>query len=283
MATAPQPVHLLRFGIFEMDLIAGELRKNGIKVRLQEQPFTILTDLAMRPGELVTREELYSKLPRHGTYDPKHGLNNAILKIREALDDSEECPRFIETIRNRGYRFLPPVEFIHKDSPNCVSSPYLNEESFRQEISRLGTELLDTFSDRGLTGLLHRLNALIHQQAQHPDIYEAHILQSKIEEALDYSACSEQNRMKHRISLETAAEVFEDPQALSLNGEGSAWYTLGRVWRQFGPLRRPVLLMVSHYATPRQNGREDVRITSARKATRAERKAYDQASKKKRQ
>lgn len=283
MGTTPQPVHLLRFGVFEMNLTTGELRKNGIKIRLQEQPFTILTVLAMRSGELVTREELYAKLPKHGTYDAKGGLNNAIQKIREALDDSANTPRFIQTIPNRGYQFLVPVESIPKDSSDCDESRYLFGQSFVTEISQIHQELLGTSSQRVLTALLYQMDALIHQQSQHPDIHQAYALRDEIESAIDYCACSEQNRMKNGISFETAAEVFEDPQALSLNGHGSVWYTLGRAWRQFGPLRRPVLLMVSHHASVGQNGREEIRITAARKATQAERRAYEKASKKKRQ
>ena len=283
MATPPQPVHLLRFGVFEMNLTTGELRKNGTKIRLQEQPFTILTVLAMRSGELVSREELYAKLPKHGTYDAKGGLNNAIQKIREALDDSANTPRFIQTIPNRGYRFLVPVKFIPKGSFDCNAGLSLDGDSFQKEVSQIHQELLSTSSEHVLTALLHRVNGLINRQPEHPALYEAQMLQGKIEAAVDHCASSEQNRMNHGVSFETAAEVFEDPQALSLNGHGSVWYTLGRAWRQFGPLRRPVLLMVSHHASVGQNGQEEICITAARKATQAERRAYEKASKKKRQ
>jgi DNA-binding winged helix-turn-helix (wHTH) protein len=104
----------LRFGIFEIDPEARELRKNGLRVKLQDQPFKILTAMARRPGEVITREELYSELSSHSVYDFKHGLNNAIQKIREALGDSPENARFIETVRGRGYRFLPHVEVVNK-------------------------------------------------------------------------------------------------------------------------------------------------------------------------
>src|SRR5262245_66400715 len=103
--------HLLRFGIFEVDLHAGELRKNGLKVRLSGQPFHILSMLLEKPGQAVTREELQKKLWLDGTFvDFDHSLNTAINKIREVLGDSAENPRFVETLARRGYRFIAPVE-----------------------------------------------------------------------------------------------------------------------------------------------------------------------------
>ena len=101
----------LRFGTFELDLRAGELRKHGLRVRLQEQPFQILAMLLEHPGEVVTREELQKKLWPSDTFvDFDHGLNKAISKIREALGDSAESPRFVETVARRGYRFLAEVK-----------------------------------------------------------------------------------------------------------------------------------------------------------------------------
>ena len=87
----------LRFGVFEADLRTGELTKHGKRLRLQEQPFQLLAMLLEKPGELVTREELQGKLWPQTTVDFDHGLNKAISKIREALGDSAENPRFIET------------------------------------------------------------------------------------------------------------------------------------------------------------------------------------------
>src|ERR1700693_1720003 len=101
----------LRFGVFELDLRAGELRKHGLLVRLQEQPFQVLTMLLEHPGEVVTREELQKKLwPANTFVDFDHGLNKAINKIRDALGDSAESPRFVETVARRGYRFLAEVK-----------------------------------------------------------------------------------------------------------------------------------------------------------------------------
>src|SRR5581483_4525562 len=112
-ATPTSPANLVRFGIFELDLAAGELRKSGIRIRLQEQPFQVLSILVCRPGEIVTREELQQKLwPADTFVDFDHSLNTAINKLREALNDSAASPRYIETIPRRGYRFVAPVERV---------------------------------------------------------------------------------------------------------------------------------------------------------------------------
>jgi TolB-like protein/DNA-binding winged helix-turn-helix (wHTH) protein/Flp pilus assembly protein TadD len=113
----------LRFGVFELDLRAGELRKHGLRVRLQEQPFQLLAMMLEHPGEVVTREELQKKLwPADTFVDFDHGLNKAISKIREALSDSAESPRFVETVARRGYRFLAEVRVADAAS---VRSPEL--------------------------------------------------------------------------------------------------------------------------------------------------------------
>jgi DNA-binding winged helix-turn-helix (wHTH) protein/Tol biopolymer transport system component len=102
---------VIRFGIFEIDLRAGQLRRNGLKVRLQEQPFQVLAMLLERPGEVVTREDLHARLwPADAFVDFDHGLNAAVKRLRDALGDSAENPRFVETLTRRGYRFLAPVE-----------------------------------------------------------------------------------------------------------------------------------------------------------------------------
>ena len=104
---------VVRFGIFEADLRTGELRKRGVRIRLQEQPFQVLAMLLARPGELVTREELRGRLWTADTFvDFDHGLNKAINKIREALGDSAESPRFVETVARRGYRFIADVATV---------------------------------------------------------------------------------------------------------------------------------------------------------------------------
>ncbi len=110
MSTAGS-TNLLRFGVFEIDLRTGELRKAGRKIGIQEQPLRVLVALLGRPGEMLTREELRNRVWASDTFvDFDTGLNKAVKKIREALGDSAESPVFIETVPRRGYRFIAPVE-----------------------------------------------------------------------------------------------------------------------------------------------------------------------------
>jgi len=108
---------LLRFGVFEVDLAAGELRKNGARLRLQEQPFQVLTALLQNAGQVVTRDELREKIwPADTFVDFDHSLNTAVNKIRESLGDSASSPRFVETLARRGYRFIAPVDAASRAS-----------------------------------------------------------------------------------------------------------------------------------------------------------------------
>src|SRR6266849_3492469 len=98
---------IVRFGVFEVDLKAGELRRSGLRVKLQEQPLRVLTALLEHPGEVVTREELRSRLwPADTFVDFDHGLNAAVKRLRDALGDDSDSPRFVETVPRRGYRFI---------------------------------------------------------------------------------------------------------------------------------------------------------------------------------
>jgi DNA-binding winged helix-turn-helix (wHTH) protein len=110
MAEASPVPRIVRFGPYEADCGTGELRRDGAKVALQDKPFQILILLAQRPGELVTREELRSRLwPADTFVDFEHGLNTAVKKLRQALEDSADEPRYVETLPRRGYRFVAPV------------------------------------------------------------------------------------------------------------------------------------------------------------------------------
>jgi DNA-binding winged helix-turn-helix (wHTH) protein len=111
--TDPRPARRYRFGAFEADATTGELRRQGIRIRLNAQPFQVLCLLLERPGELLTREEISRELWPDGTFvDYEHGVNSAVNRIRESLRDTASSPRFIETLARRGYRFVAPVERI---------------------------------------------------------------------------------------------------------------------------------------------------------------------------
>ena len=109
--TDPRPATRYRFGVFEVDSTTGELRRNGVRIKLHSQPFQILSLLLERPGEMLTREEICRELWPDGVFvDYEHGVNSAVNRLREALGDKAKNPRFIETMARRGYRFLAPVE-----------------------------------------------------------------------------------------------------------------------------------------------------------------------------
>ena len=122
MEPSMQPRRAVRFGVFEVDFAAGELRKHGIRIKLRgEQPFQVLSILLEQPGEVITREELCKKLwPADTFVDFEHSLATAIGKIREALGDSADNPRYIETLPRRGYRFIANVTVLSADPLNKV-------------------------------------------------------------------------------------------------------------------------------------------------------------------
>ena len=114
-----------RFGVFEADAATGELRKQGVRIKVNVQPFQVLLMLLERPGELLTREEISRELWPEGTFvDYEHGVNSAINRIREALGDRARNPRFVETLARRGYRFLAPVQrFADDGESSTILSP----------------------------------------------------------------------------------------------------------------------------------------------------------------
>src|SRR5271167_1143923 len=113
MGPVVPPPRLIRFGVFELDLRSGELQKQGRKIRLEGQPVQVLVCLLENPGELVSREELHRKLwPADTFVNFEHGLNAAVKRLRQALSDSADNPRFIETLPRRGYRFIAPIQVV---------------------------------------------------------------------------------------------------------------------------------------------------------------------------
>jgi cholera toxin transcriptional activator len=115
---APPAATRFRFGVFEANAATGELRKQGIRIKLNVQPFQVLVMLLERPNEIVTRDEIARALWPDGTFvDFEHGVNSAVNRIREALGDPARNPRFIETLARRGYRFVAPVQPVPEISP----------------------------------------------------------------------------------------------------------------------------------------------------------------------
>src|SRR6202140_4182225 len=130
MQHTSHPSKMVRCGVFEIDLKAFELRKHGLRLKLAEQPFQILAILLEQPGEVITRDELRERLWPGDTFvDFDHGLNNAVMRLREALGDSHDKPRFIETLPRRGYRFIAPVPEIHTPPKTLGADPSLNSSA----------------------------------------------------------------------------------------------------------------------------------------------------------
>jgi len=149
---APQnSSRVLRFGVFEADLRAGELRKSGIKLRLTGQPFQVLAVLLERAGEVVTREELQQKLWASDTFvDFDHSLNTAINRVREVLGDSASSPRYVETLARRGYRFIAPIQSESPPAPDVTVS-VLSASPVQPAAPQLHPELEVPIPHRGIT------------------------------------------------------------------------------------------------------------------------------------
>src|SRR5262250_2441183 len=120
-ASASSPEHV-RFGVFELDLQTAELRKSGVKGKLQEQPLRILQTLLEKHGQIVTREELRGRIwPANTFVEFDQGLYNAMARLRDALGDASENPRFIQTVARRGYKFIAPVTLTTGDASSEVN------------------------------------------------------------------------------------------------------------------------------------------------------------------
>ena len=129
--TDPHPARRYRFGAFEADTATGELRRKGVRIKLNAQPFQVLFLLLERHGELLTREEISRELWPEGTFvDYEHGVNSAVNRIREALGDTANNPRFIETLARRGYRFVAPVERITLGDDSVARVPDVPAKPF---------------------------------------------------------------------------------------------------------------------------------------------------------
>jgi TolB-like protein/DNA-binding winged helix-turn-helix (wHTH) protein/Tfp pilus assembly protein PilF len=141
MGSTAAVTRILHFGVFEVDLKACELRKQGLRLKLPEQPFQVLVVLLENPGEIVTRDELRNRLWQGDTFvDFDHGLNNAVMRLREVLGDSSDNPRFVETIPRRGYRFIAPVVGSFIPAPSATREELENVHGSAQAV---GPQLIE--------------------------------------------------------------------------------------------------------------------------------------------
>jgi adenylate cyclase len=173
MATSPSPgPHVVRFGVYEADLRAGELRNQGLRIRLPEQPFQLLAILLEHPGEVVTREDLQKRLWPEGTFvDFEQGLNAAVKRLREVLGDSAETPRYIETLPRRGYRFIARMNASPRQIESLVVLPLenLSHDPEQDYFAEGMTEaLITTLAKIGALRIVSRTSAMRYKGVQRP-------------------------------------------------------------------------------------------------------------------
>jgi cholera toxin transcriptional activator len=143
------PARRYRFGAFEADASTGELRRQGIRIKLHAQPFQVLLMLLERPGEVLSREEISRALWSDDTFvDYDHGVNSAVNRIREALGDAASSPRFVETLARRGYRFVAPVEAIAAEADQSPASESTSpSQSISETEARTGNGILASLEE----------------------------------------------------------------------------------------------------------------------------------------
>jgi TolB-like protein/lipoprotein NlpI len=178
--------HIVQFGVFELDPDAGELRKNGAKIRLQDQPFQVLQILLEQPGKVIPREELQQRIWPSDTFvDFDHGINNAIKRLREALGDTAEKPCYVETLPRRGYRFIGSAEVPRKTDPACIQSlavlplEDLSRDPEQEYFAEGLTEaLITTLAKIGELRVISRTSVMVYKGAHKPLPQIAHELQA---------------------------------------------------------------------------------------------------------
>jgi TolB-like protein len=178
--------HIVQFGVFELDPDAGELRKNGAKIRLQDQPLQVLQILLEQPGKVIPREELQQRIWPSDTFvDFDHGINNAIKRLREALGDTAEKPCYVETLPRRGYRFIGSTEVPRKtDSARIHSLAVLPLENLSRDPEQeyfaegLTEALITTLAKIGELRVISRTSVMVYKGAHKPLPQIAHELQA---------------------------------------------------------------------------------------------------------
>jgi cholera toxin transcriptional activator len=178
MAVPQNHSRVVRFGVFELDRSAGELRKSGMRLRLQGQPFQVLALLLDRAGEVVTRDELQRQLWPSDTFvDFDHSLNTAINKVREALGDSASSPRYVETLARRGYRFIAPVQSdVLAENPATASASVIVREEAKT--TSIHPELEVPIPRRSLTRGLFALIQIMYLCFYLAALFRLHSVQS---------------------------------------------------------------------------------------------------------
>jgi DNA-binding winged helix-turn-helix (wHTH) protein len=233
---------IVRFGVFELDLAAGELRKNGAKLRLQEQPFQVLALLLERAPDVVTREEVRQKLWHADTFvDFDHSLNTAVNKLRETLGDSASSPRYIETLARRGYRFIAPVHknvgttslergHVGTAAPGCPPGG-TRQQSIQDSTAALHPELEVPIPNRALTRGLFAL-----AQVMYLIFYLAALSRLHAVQGIAESFLSEWRATALVAAVMVTAGVGIPLRCYLLSAVGFDYQRLGEKFQQMFPL-----------------------------------------------
>src|SRR5438445_5802934 len=205
----------VRFGAFELDQDAGELRKQGTRMKLQEQPLQMLQVLLQRPGEVVTREELQQKIWPSDTFvDFDHGINNAIKRLREALGDTAETPRYVETLPRRGYRFIGKIEC---NAPRMRSLAVLPLENLSRDPQQeyfaegLTEALITTLAKIGELRVVSRTSAMLYKGVRKP--------LREIARELEVDAIVEGTVLRAGRRVRITAQLIDAPKEMHLWAE----------------------------------------------------------------
>src|SRR2546427_10115363 len=205
----------VRFGAFELDQDAGELRKQGTRMKLQEQPLQMLQVLLQRPGEVVTREELQQKIWPSDTFvDFDHGINNAIKRLREALGDAAETPHYIETLPRRGYRFIGKIE---GEAPRMRSLAVLPLENLSHDPQQeyfaegLTEALITTLAKIGELRVISRTSAMLYKGVRKP--------LREIARELEVDAIVEGTVLRAGRRVRVTAQLIDAPKEMHLWAE----------------------------------------------------------------
>src|SRR2546425_10750919 len=215
MQTAIKTRGMVHFGEFELDTAARELYRQGTKLKLQDQPLQILQILLRRPGEIVTREELRQKIWLSDTFvDFDHGINNAIKRLREALGDTAETPRYVETLPRRGYRFIGKIEC---DAPRMRSLAVLPLENLSHDPQQeyfaegLTEALITTLAKVGELRVVSRTSAMLYKGIRKP--------LREIARELEVDAIVEGTVLRAGRRVRITAQLIDAPKEMHLWAE----------------------------------------------------------------
>jgi cholera toxin transcriptional activator len=223
---------IARFGVFELDLAAGELRKSGLKLRLQGQPIQVLTLLLEHAGEVVTRDELRQKLWPSDTFvDFDHSLNTAINKVREALGDSASSPRYVETLARRGYRFIAPVQNSLPNDRSVASVDPAPAAETEADQKALHPELEVPIPRRGITRGLFGLIQIMYLA-----FYVSALLRLHIVQFIAYSFLPSWGAITLTIAVMVTAGIGIPLRFYLISAISFDYQRLGEKFRQLFPL-----------------------------------------------